>query len=242
MNNNIYVSIVIPIKDEAENIESLAKALTITFKQKPWTWECIWVDDGSSDKSLAIIDRLHREDTRHRYLSFQKHAGQSAALWAGFQDARGKLIATIDGDGQNVPSDIPKLIDMIQSGKQDMIQGYRYNRQDNIVRQFASYIANTFRNWVTGKTVRDVGCSTRVFKHECVTCLPQYKGMHRFLPTFIIMQGYRITEVPVNHRPRLYGKTKYNINNRLWIGLLDTCGVLWLKKRSFNYKISKKSD
>ena len=242
MNNTITLSIVIPLKDEAPNIEPLAKELNSVFNQQPWTWECIWVDDASIDESLTILNRLYREDPRHRFLSFHKHAGQSAALWAGFQEARGNFIATIDGDGQNDPSDLPRFIDMIHSGEWDMIQGYRYNRQDTLVRKLSSCIANTFRNWVTGKTVRDVGCSTRVFRRECVECLPQYKGMHRFLPTFISMQGYRITEVPVNHRPRMQGKTKYTINNRLWIGLVDTLGVLWLKKRSFHYKISKKSD
>jgi len=241
MNNTITISIIIPLKDEARNIEPLAEELTITFNQKPWTWECIWVDDGSTDESLSVLDRLHREDPRHRFLSFHRHAGQSAALWAGFKEARGNLIATLDGDGQNDPSDLPRLIDMIYPGGWDMIQGYRYNRRDTPVRKLASYIANTFRNWVTGKTVRDVGCSTRVFRRECVECLPQYKGMHRFLPTFLTMQGYKIAEVPVNHRPRIHGKTKYNINNRLWIGLVDTLGVLWLKKRYFHYKISKRS-
>ncbi len=242
MNNTIAITVVIPIKDEAQNIESLAKELNSVFDQHPWTWECIWVDDGSTDESLSILDHLHRKDPRHRYLSFQRHAGKSAALWAGFQEARGSLIATIDGDGQNDPSDLTVLINMIRSGEWDMIQGYRYNRQDTLVRKFSSYIGNGFRNCITGITVKDVGCATRLFKRECVQFLPQFEGIHRFLPTFISMQGYRITEVPVNHRPRLYGKTKYNINNRLWAGLMDTFGVLWLKKRSFQYKIYDKPD
>jgi len=242
INNTFSVSIIIPLKDEALNIESLAKEIDFVFDQQPWKWECIWIDDGSIDESLSVLIRLHQEDPRHRFLSFHRHAGQSAALWAGFQEAEGNLIATLDGDGQNDPSDLPALINMIRSGEWDIIQGYRYNRQDTPMRKISSYIANAFRNLVTGKTVRDVGCSTRVFRRECVKYLPQFKAIHRFLPTFFTMKGYRITEVPVNHRPRIHGKTKYNINSRLWIGLIDTFGILWLKKRYFHYKISKKSD
>ena len=105
------------------------------------------------------------------------------------------------------------------------------------VRKLSSRIANSFRNWVTGKTVRDVGCSTRVFRSECVESLPQFKGMHRFLPTIVAIKGFRLAEAPVNHRPRVYGKTKYYIKNRLWVGLVDTFGVLWLRKRAFHYKV-----
>ncbi len=242
MNNNITISIVIPIKDEAQNIEPLAKEIISVFNRQSWTWECIWINDGSIDESLSVLIRLHEEDPRQRFLSFHRHTGKSAALWAGFQEAKGNLIATLDGDGQNDPSDLPSLIDMIHSGEWDMIQGYRHNRQDNLVRKLSSYIGNIFRNCLTGKTARDVGCATRVFRRECVKYLPQFKGIHRFLPTLITMQGYKITEAPVNHRPRLHGKTKYSINNRLWIGLFDTFGVLWLKRRSFHYKVSIKSD
>ena len=122
-----------------------------------------------------------------------------------------------------------------------MVNGYRRKREDNCVRKVASKIGNSVRTWITGKTVRDVGCSTRVFKKECVRLLPLFAGMHRFFPTLVSMQGYHLSEVPVNHCPRLYGKTKYSINNRLWVGIIDTLGVLWLKKRSFYYTIIKKS-
>ncbi|MBW1765168.1 MAG: glycosyltransferase family 2 protein [Deltaproteobacteria bacterium] len=239
--DNIIVSVVIPIKDEAANIEPLAKELTAILDLQPWSWECIWVDDGSTDESLVALDFINREEPRHCYISFDRHAGQSAALWAGFQESTGAILATIDGDGQNDPSDIPRLVKMIRSGKWDMINGYRYKRHDTLVRKISSRIANTFKNWITGKTVRDVGCSTRVFWRECVESLPQYKGMHRFLPNFVAIRGYRITEVEVNHRPRQYGKTKYSINNRLWVGLIDTFGVLWLQKRAFHYTINKKA-
>lgn len=239
---DVTLSVVIPIKDEAENIEPLAEQLTSTLSRESWAWECIWVDDGSTDQSLAIVQKLVRQDPRQRYLSFAENTGQSAAFWAGFKEARGALIATIDGDGQNDPADIPALVVQIQAGKADMVNGFRARRKDTFVRKIASRIANGFRNRVTGKTVSDVGCSTRVFKRECVECLPGFKGLHRFLPTLVAMQGFRLAEVPVNHRPRLRGTTKYSINNRLWVGLLDTLGVLWLQKRGFSYRITRRSE
>jgi hypothetical protein len=131
---------------------------------------------------------------------------------------------------------------MVLDNRADMVNGYRVKRKDNLIRKVSSKIANGFRNWTTGRTVRDVGCSTRAFKRECVKNLPLYKGMHRFLPTLIAIQGFRLAEIPANHRPRLKGKTKYTINNRLWVGVWDSFGVMWLKKRGFQYKIDKRSD
>jgi dolichol-phosphate mannosyltransferase len=239
--NSPTLSVVIPIKDEAENIEPLYRQLTEVLNENPWSWECIWVDDGSIDGSLAILERLARQDAHHRFLSFHRNAGQSAAFCAGFKEAAGAIIATMDGDGQNDPADIPRLVKEIQAGKADMVNGYRARRKDSLIRKISSRTANAFRNRMTGKTVSDVGCSTRVFKRQCVECLPNFKGMHRFLPTLVCMQGFKLSEVPVNHRPRLLGKTKYNISNRLWVGLLDTLGVLWLQKRGFSYRVAKRS-
>ena len=237
----VEVSIIIPLKDESENIESLARELTTVFDQQPWPWECLWVDDGSTDQSLVLLDRLAESDKRHRYLAFDRNAGQSAALWAGFQASKGQILATLDGDGQNDPADIPRFVEMIRSDHADMVNGYRTRRKDNIVRKLSSRIANAFRNWVTGKRVRDVGCSTRAFKRICAAYLPRFAGMHRFLPTLVAMQGFRLAEVPANHRPRLKGQTKYNIRNRFWVGLADSFGILWLKRRSFYYTISRSS-
>lgn len=236
------VSIVIPIKDEAENIAVLADELTEVMNRSSWSWECIWVDDGSTDSSLANILKVAGSDPHHRFISFDRNRGQSAAFWAGFREARGAVIATMDGDGQNDPSDIPRLVDLIRSGRMDMANGYRARRQDSALRRLASKIANGFRNAVTGKTVRDVGCSTRAFKRDCVANLPAFKGMHRFLPTLVAMQGFTLGELPVNHRPRIKGTSKYTINNRLWVGLIDTLGILWLRKRAFRYVIAGKSE
>ncbi|MCP4668503.1 MAG: glycosyltransferase family 2 protein [Deltaproteobacteria bacterium] len=240
--DGIDLSIVIPLKDESDNIGHLADELTGVLERHPWSWECIWVDDGSTDDTLSILKGLVQKDPRHRYISFEKNAGQSAAFYAGFEAARGATLATIDGDGQNDPAGIPSLVEMVESGECDMANGYRARRQDTLVRKLSSRIANAFRNWVTGKTVRDVGCSTRVFRRECIESLPPFKGMHRFLPTLVGIRGFRLAEAPVEHRPRVYGKTKYSINNRLWVGLMDTFGVLWLRKRAFRYIIQSQSD
>jgi dolichol-phosphate mannosyltransferase len=237
----VEVSIVIPVKDEARNIPSLADELTAVMSRQPWCWECIWVDDGSTDGTLGVLEELASRDARHGYLSFERNAGQSAAYWAGFREARGAVISTIDGDGQNDPSDIPAVVEMVRSGRVDMANGYRSKRRDSLIRIVASRVANAFRNLTTGKTVRDVGCSTRAFRRECVLCLPMFAGAHRFLPTLVTMQGFRLGEIAVNHRPRTKGKSKYTINNRLWVGLFDTFGVLWLRKRSFRYRVARRS-
>lgn len=235
------ISIIVPIKDEAENIDVLAGEITEALAPRPWSWETVWIDDGSTDGSLAALETLHAADPRHRFLSFAENRGQSAALCAGFKACRGRVLATIDGDGQNDPADLPGLIEAVLSGRADMANGYRARRRDSIVRKISSKIGNGFRTWLTGKTVRDVGCSTRAFRRECTEVLPMFTGMHRFLPTLVAMHGYRITESPVNHRPRRFGTSKYNIGNRLWVGLGDTFGVMWLRKRSFSYTIKSKS-
>lgn len=239
---SIDVTIIIPVKDEAENILPLAAELAQLMNRQDWSWECLWVDDGSTDQTLTFLRTLTQSDPRHRYLSFQSNVGQSAALWAGFGSARGAVIATMDGDGQNDPADIPVLVDAVRRGDTDMANGYRKQRQDTIIRRLASRVANQFRTWMTGKSVRDVGCSTRAFRSECVAVLPQFKGMHRFLPTLVMLQGFRLSELPVNHRPRLRGCSKYTIGNRLWVGLADTFGVWWLRKRAFRYQIKAQSD
>ncbi len=235
------VSIVIPIRDEAENIRPLAVEIASAMDRDRLSWECIWVDDGSTDGSLPLLKALSDIDGRHRYISFERNCGQSAAFWAGFKNARGPMIATIDGDGQNDPADIPELLRIVQSGSADMANGYRARRQDGLKRKISSLVANGFRNWMTGRTVRDVGCSTRVFRKECVEYLPLFSGMHRFLPTLVALQGFRLAEFPVNHRPRMKGKSKYSINNRLWVGLADTFGVYWLQRRAFQCKIRDRS-
>ncbi|MCL5406061.1 MAG: glycosyltransferase family 2 protein [Deltaproteobacteria bacterium] len=238
----IDISMVIPVKDEEDNILSLAREVGSVMEREFAEWECIWVDDGSSDGTLELLQKLARENPRHRYISFEQNGGQSAALWAGFSEASAPIIATIDGDGQNDPADIPALFRTVASGEADMANGYRAHRQDDLKRKISSLLGNGFRTWLTGKTVRDAGCSTRVFRRECIESAPRFTGMHRFLPTLAAMQGFRLTETPVNHRPRVKGSSKYSISNRLWVSLLDIFGLFWLKKRALRYTIRMRSD
>lgn len=236
-----FLSIIIPVKDEGPNISTLAEEINETMSLQSLPWEVVWVDDGSTDETLNALRELNRKDARHRYISFRKNAGQSAALVAGFAESAGNLIATLDGDGQNDPGDLPKILSHLLAGEGDMVNGYRIRRQDKLVRRVVSRIANGFRNMTTGKSVRDVGCSTRVFRRECAANLPLFKGLHRFFPTLVAMRGFRIIEAPVNHRPRLRGVTKYGIHNRLWVGLYDIFGVMWLRRRGLQYVIEERS-
>ena len=231
------VSVIVPVKDEIESIPYLADEIRDAFEPTQWSWECIWVDDGSKDQTLMTLKALHRKDPRHRYLSFDRNHGQTAAMLAGFSKAAGEILATLDGDGQNDPSNLPAMIRRILAGDADMVNGIRAKRQDNWIRKISSKIANGFRNWITREDVTDVGCSLRAFRTECVAHFPPFEGMHRFFPTMVRMYGWKIIEVPVRHRPRLRGKAKYGVCNRLWRGLLDSFAVRWMQWRQIRYRI-----
>lgn len=226
------LSIVIPLKDEGESVRQLREEIDAVFETLPYTWECIWVDDGSADDTLDKIRRFHQLNQHHQYVELSQNYGQSAAMYAGFCQARGRILATMDGDGQNDPGDIPGLIELLNQENCDIVNGVRRNRQDSMVRKLSSRIANGFRNWLTRESVTDVGCSLRVFRKDCIRHLSPFNGFHRFLPTLIRLYGCsKMAEMPVNHRPRKFGQTKYGIQNRLWIGLLDTFAVRWMQNR-----------
>ncbi len=223
------LSLVIPVKNEEANIVALAAEIDRALAGVTYAWEAVWIDDGSTDKSLIIMRGLKPP---HRYLKLDRNHGQSAAFMAGFQGARGEWVGTLDGDGQNDPVDLVRQLDHALKTGVDMVNGIRAKRQDTLVRKWSSRLANGVRNRLTGRTVQDVGCSTRVVRRECLLHLPFFHGMHRFLPTLVAMRGHRLAEIPVNHRPRAGGKSKYGINNRLWSGLRDLFGVRWLISRN----------
>jgi dolichol-phosphate mannosyltransferase len=226
------VSIIIPVKDEDENVEILANEIDTSMIRVNYDWECIWIDDGSTDGTASELLKLHNRNPRHRFVLLSRNFGQSAAFVIGFKNALGHIIATLDGDGQNDPDDLPGLIQLLKKHEADMINGVRQNRQDSVVRKISSKIANRFRSWVTGDKITDVGCSIRAFRSACVKNIPVFKGMHRFFPILIQMQGFsNIIESPVKHRPRVRGKTKYGVQNRLWVGLADLAAVKWMQKR-----------
>jgi len=230
--NELDLSIIVPVKNEAQNIEGLAGEIGKVMRATSWTWECIWIDDGSTDNTLTELQQINAGDGRHRFLVLPFNYGQSAALSAGFHHARGQIFVTLDGDRQNDPNDIPAMINLLFENEADMVNGWRQKRKDNFVKRISSRIANGFRNWVTSEQVRDVGCSLRVFHRRCVDRIPVFKGMHRFLPTLARLGGCtKIIEIPVNHRPREHGQTNYGINDRLWVGLIDTFAVKWMQAR-----------
>lgn len=236
-----FVSIVIPVKNESESIVQLADEVSAAFEGETWPWECIWIDDGSTDTTLDVLRRLARTDPRHRYVSHDTNYGQSASLVTGCRAATGRIIATLDGDLQSDPADLPRLIRLLQDGDHHMVSGVRAKRQDSRVRRMSSRIANCFRNRISGATATDVGCSVRVFYRQCIDGIPQFRGMHRFLPTLVAMRGWRFDETDVNHRARLHGATNYGIHNRLWVGIADTLGVRWLSSRSVNPRVRETS-
>lgn len=238
----IDVSIVIPVKNEEDNVLTLAKEVEAAFAGKPYAWECVWIDDGSTDRTLLQLEELHRTDDRHHYLVFEKNGGKSEADWAGFRAARGEIVCTLDGDGQNDPADLPGFIEFLKTSEADMVAGYRAIRRDNWVRKISSRMGNWFRNTLTGYTVRDTGCGTRAMKKYALFTLPCFSGMHRFLPTLFVIMGYRVAEAAANHRPRLAGEAKYGVWNRMGSGFMDCLGVYWLRKRALNYKVVKSSD
>lgn len=226
----IELSIVIPLYNESENIISLSEKIESSLKNI--SWECIWVNDGSSDNSLEVLNALRKKNPQHEIIDLQKNFGQSAALMVGFQNAQGKYIGTLDGDGQNDPNDLVTMVGLLNNNAYDVINGYRANRQDSFLRKFSSKIANFVRRFVTKEyEVKDIGCSARVFRRECIGHVPLFRGMHRFLPTLIKMNGYKMHQIPVNHFPREKGVTKYTLNNRLWVGIIDLFAVRWMLKR-----------
>ncbi|HUY12240.1 MAG TPA: glycosyltransferase family 2 protein [Terriglobia bacterium] len=224
----IDLSVVIPVFNEAENIRPLVDELGLALSEFGNGAEVLFVDDGSTDSTLAEIKRVQQIDARVRAVHFKSNLGQTAAMAAGFRHARGRAVVTLDGDLQNDPADIPKLVAGLADW--DAVCGIRTRRQDGWVKKISSRIANGFRNWATGDDIVDTGCTLKAYRRECVSRLELYHGMHRFLPTLLKMRGYRVTQTSVNHRPRLRGKTKYGTWGRLVKGLADLYAVRWMKK------------
>src|SRR2546425_6618423 len=198
-------------------------------------YEIIFVDDGSRDETVARITA----DPRTRVLRFEKNAGQSAAIFAGLQAVRSEVAVLIDGDLQNDPADIPRLLAEISRGA-DLVCGYRAQRKDTLVKRLTSWIANLVRSRFTKDGVRDTGCTLKAMRRECVSALVPFKGMHRFIPALVKAAGYRLVEIPVNHRPRRFGQSKYGLGNRALRATIDMFGVRWLLSRRLNYKICEK--
>jgi glycosyltransferase involved in cell wall biosynthesis len=223
------VSVVVPLFNEEENVPILQAELMAALSGLDY--EIIFVDDGSVDRT---VERIAFE-AGIRLVQFERNAGQSAAMYAGLQSARGATAVLIDGDLQNDPADIPKLLAELERGA-DLVCGYRAQRKDTFVKRLTSRIANFVRSRFTKDGVRDTGCTLKAMKRECISALLPFKGMHRFIPALVKGAGYRLVEIPVNHRPRKFGESKYGLGNRALRATTDMFGVRWLLSRRLNYK------
>jgi glycosyltransferase involved in cell wall biosynthesis len=195
------------------------------------------VDDGSSDRSLAVLLESRKQFPPLRVLTFAKNSGQTAALDAAWRAARGRLVVSLDADLQNDPADIPRLMHKLQESGADMVIGVRVNRRDTWSRKLQSKIGNGVRNWITGDRITDTGCSLKLVRKEAVDRVHLFTGMHRFLPTLVRYAGFRVVEMPVNHRPRQFGQSKYGAMNRAFRGLADCFAVRWMGKRMLHYTV-----
>jgi dolichol-phosphate mannosyltransferase len=224
------ISVVVPLFNEEENVPILQSELRAALSGLDH--EIVFVDDGSVDRTVEQIEAA----PNIRVIRFEKNTGQSAAIYAGLQAARGATAVLIDGDLQNDPADIPRLLAEIARGA-DVVCGYRVKRKDTVLKRLTSRIANAVRSRFTKDGVRDTGCTLKAMRRECVSALVPFKGMHRFIPALIKGAGYRLVEIPVNHRPRRFGESKYGLGNRALRATIDMFGVRWLLARRLKYKI-----
>ncbi|MBI5772904.1 MAG: glycosyltransferase family 2 protein [Verrucomicrobia bacterium] len=229
MAQSVDISIIVPAFNEADNVLPLVAEVTAAFAKVAATYELVLVDDCSRDATWEKIQEAHRRDPRVRGLRLTRNSGQSAALWTGILATTSPVIATLDADLQNDPADLPRLL--VELKDVDFVCGARAKRQDNFVRRCSSRIARAARKAVLGADFADTGCALRVFKRETMAGLFGFNGLHRFLPILVHGGGFTTKEVPVNHRPRVAGVSKYGVWNRVWRGLVDLFGVAWFQKR-----------
>lgn len=231
------LSVVVPFFDEADSLPALYRELVAVLDTLDCSSEMIFVNDESRDDGAAMLLGVAGGDARVRVLSIIPHSGQSAALEAGFRAARGEWIATLDADLQNDPADLPRLLAEIDGA--DCVNGVRSARQDPFAKRLASRAANAFRRWVLKDVVQDIGCSLRVMRSEPLRRVKLFRGSHRFLPVLLALEGARIVEIPVHHRPRIHGRSKYAIGDRLLEAWVDLCAVLWMKRRISRYDVKE---
>jgi len=231
----IELSVVVPMYNEKDNIARLHMAITHALAHRVEAYEIILVDDGSTDGSAEQLDQLALADPNVRIVHFLRNCGQSAAIASGLKAAKGRLIALMDGDLQTYPEDIFDLMPYMTD--YDFANGTRVRRQDNLVRKVSSKVGNGIRNWITGDRIKDTGCPMKLFKREVAGSFTLYTGFHRFLPTLARMNGFRVIEVPVRHRERVAGTSKYGVFNRAFVGLMDAIVIGWMRRRSFHYQV-----
>ncbi len=236
------LSVVVPVHNELENIRSLVAEICRALDTVV-TFEIIFVDDGSSDGSHQLLKEITVELSNFHPLRHVDCCGQSAAIHTGVAAAEAPLIATLDGDGQNDPADVPNLLAVYKSNAGEsrrlMVAGWRAKRQDSSVKRLSSRIANYIRSCMLGDATPDTGCGLKIFRREDFLAFPSFNHMHRFLPALMLRSGGRVTSEQVSHRPRERGNSKYGTWDRLWVGISDIFGVMWLKRRRITPQVEK---
>jgi len=233
----VDLSVVFPVYNEEESLSILWPELRSVLESLGLSFEVVFVDDGSRDRSAEIVRGFHAEDGRVRLVRLKANAGETAAVDAGFKAARGRYVVTMDADLQHDPRDIPRLLGHLEQW--DAVTGWRVKRDDSFVRRASSRIANRISNALSDELLQDSGCTFRAFRRECLRDLVLYRGFHRFIPTLVRMQGYRVLEVPVGHRRRRFGRSKYGIANRALVAFQDLLAVRWMKDRMLRYDIAE---
>ncbi len=230
----ITFSVVLPIYNERENLPQLFQEIQMVMDRIGEPYEVICVDDASTDETPVYLKEFTAKHENFRWYRFRHNCGQSTALAAGFQQAAGEYVITLDSDLQNNPED---LLDMVPYLKDyDMVTGWRKQRQDTWLKLVSSHIANAIRNWLSRETIRDTGCSLKIMKRSYLQRIKMFQGMHRFLPTLMKMEGARVIEIPVSHRPRIAGTSHYGTWDRAFSGLRDLLAVRWMQDRFISYE------
>lgn len=224
------LSVVIPVYNELDNLEALYKEIATVLDAADFVYEVIFIDDGSTDGSQIKLKDLNLNFPLIKMISHRANYGQSAALFSGVKVARYSIIVSLDGDGQNDPADIPKLFELYQENS-TIILGLRQKRDDSSLRKFSSWVGNTIRRRLLHDDCPDTGCSLKLFPRQAFLELPHFNHLHRFLPALFKRAGFKLIHVPVNHRARWHGQSKYGVMNRLFVGIHDLIGVHWLLKR-----------
>lgn len=235
----VDLSVVIPVYNEEENLPPLWAELRGVLDGLGLAFEVVFVDDGSRDHSAEVIRGFREADRRVRLVRLKTNAGETAATDAGFKAARGTWVVVMDADLQNDPHDIPTLLSHLD--RWDAVTGWRVKRGegDGWLRRVSSRVANGVRNRLSDESIQDSGCTFRAFRRECLRDLVLYRGFHRFVPTLLKMRGYRVLEVPVSHRPRRFGRSKYGVMNRAFIAFADLLVVRWMKSRVLRYEVAE---
>ena len=233
----IYYSVLIPAHNEEKNLPNLLKEIHEVMAREGKPWEVIVVDDASTDQTWTILEKEHLTLPQLKGIRLKKQSGQTAALEIGLHAVTGEIVITLDGDGQNDPHDIPKLLDALDGF--DCVSGCRQRRHDRWDRKLISATANGTRRWLLGDNIQDTGCSLKAFRTSCFRHIKLFKGMHRFLPSLLIIEGFQVKEIPVSHRPRASGKSNYSIFNRGFSTITDLFAVWWMKRRRLHGEIDQ---